>query len=306
MPNRGAGILLPGLDGGNPLGFMAALGILRVLSLDGGGSKWRLNWVIQSSTWTPEISCDYEVLNRDEFVKRLDSALSTESTPEFDFDKDLKIDPRRFREILTLSMEQASSTNRRLVDFLSSYGSDCVPTDDGNHIRDTAFRTMSGAGHQHFLGTMKELAVKTEARHLTKALFAQWDYSDERNGMRWDPNEDRRYALRWKKPSTDVTRTMWGANRLAIESLPLFSTSPSRRHLETTGFSRQERANSFTWPIWDAALEMDSVRSVLSLGGLTAFRPDRTRLASMGIVEVFRCTRITVDKYRNFTEAEPA
>jgi hypothetical protein len=45
------------------------------------------------------------------------------------------------------------------------------------------------------------------------------------------------------------------------------------------------------------------VRSVLALDTLQAARPDRRELAARGIAEVFRCERITVGKFRNFTPA---
>jgi hypothetical protein len=172
-------------------------------------------------------------------------------------------------------------------------------------VKDTAFRTMSGAGHQHFLKFMAELARVTTAPQLEAALFAAWRYKEQKLSMRWDPGDDRRYALRWDDPSGDVILTVRGANRLAIEGLPLFPVAPVGGGLETTGFgSPIGRAVYWTWPIWEPPLPLDTVRSVLALDTLQDARPDRRELAARGIAEVFRCERITIGKFRNFTPAQ--
>ena len=72
-----------------------------------------------------------------------------------------------------------------------------------------------------------------------------------------------------KAPSGDPVRTMRGANRLAVEALPLFPTVPGERHLHTTGFSqRRGEGVLFSWPIWEGALSIEVVRSLLSLAEL--------------------------------------
>src|SRR5690606_35990470 len=90
---------------------------------------------------------------------------------------------------------------------------------------------------------------------------------DEGRGMnlRWDPIDDRRYALRWENPSADPSKTMRGANRLAIEALPLLPTMPINSRLGTTGFQGSgTRDTFFTWPIWSVPLNMPVVASLLS------------------------------------------
>ena len=165
---------------------------------------------------------------------------------------------------------------------------------------------MRGAGHQHFLGTMKRLVNETKAEHLRKSLFQSWDYSDDKLGLRWDPEEDRRHALRWDNPSNDAPKTVRGANRLAVEALPLLPTAPGARQIATTGFSHRDGVVSFTWPIWRDPLSLEVVRSLLALSELREREPDRARLHAIGIVDVYRSERINVEQYRNFTRALPA
>ena len=302
------GLVLSGLDGGNPLGFLAAVGTLATAYVANSALAWRMRWTAQHGSWCPAL-CANRVVSGDELVELLAFAPQREVTPEFDFDRNLSVDVEKFRKVAQDAQRSASSRDRRYADFVTAFGCEVVVARDGTNVEDTALRTMSGAGHQHFLGTMKQLLDAAKPEHLHSALFDTWDYSDVKLGLRWDPEEDRRYALRWGDPSKtgkNPIRTMWGANRLAIEALPLLPTVPDGRRLETTGFSRRDGAVLFTWPIWECAVGPEVVRSLLALAELQESEPDRTNLGAMGVVEVYRSQRITVGKYRNFTYAYPA
>ena len=299
------GLVFAGLDGRNPLGFLAAVGAVRTATLAEPDSNWRMKWLERQGTWVPELSAA-RACSGQELVALLMPALQPESTPEFDFDKNLAVSPERFGEAAGNAQRRASLRDRRYADFMASFGCEALTTRDGK-IQDTALRTMSGAGHQHFLGTMRQLVHDTDDRELYESLFASWTYKNKKLGLRWDPQEDRRYALRWDNPSGgDGVPTMRGANRLAVEALPLLPAVPVGRRLETTGFTRHNKAVHLAWPIWESALPVEVIRSLLALGDVQAPTPDWTTLRARGIVEVYRSRRITNDKYRNFTPAYPA
>ena len=305
MPtNEEQGLVLRGLDGGNPLGFLAAVGTLRILALAEADVGWRMRWCGFNGNWVPVLTVDRTV-SQEELVELLFVALRRDSTPEFDFAKNLSVDCATFRKVARNAQGDASQRGRRFADFVAAFGCEIIQSRDGKSIQDTALRTMGGAGHQHFIGTMKELVVKTESDDLYKSLFESWDYTDDKLGLRWDPQEDRRYALRWSNPSGDVVKTMRGANRLAVEALPLLPTMPRDGRIETTGFTTRDRVTTFTWPIWRGVASFDAVRSLLSLAEFQRSEPDRRILQSRGVVEVYRSQRITVGKYRNFTVAQP-
>lgn len=148
------------------------------------------------------------------------------------------------------------------------------------------------------------------------SLFEQWTYSDSGRGLnlRWGPADDRRYALRWKNPSDEPNMTMRGANRLALEALPLFVTAPEGERLQTTGFTQRRTTGvRWTWPIWSGPLSLEACRSVLQMRTLQCsplnsesreFAEWRTSIAHLGISEVFQSQRITIGKFRNFTPAK--
>lgn len=299
------GLLLTGLDGSNPLGFLAAVGTLRTVGLAAPDARWSMKWLMRDGIQVPALSAD-QAVSADALVDLLCCELRRESTPEFDFAENLNITPGELKNEAAMARSHARPDDRRHADFIAAFGCEICEMKDGKSVQDTALRTMSGAGHQHFLGTMKQLTHKTERAHLHNALFEMWRHSDDKLGLRWDPEEDRRYALRWDNPSDGGgVKTVRGANRLAIEALPMLPTAPGERDLQTTGFSTQRKAVLFTWPIWQVALGVDVVRSLLALPELQRPEPNREHLAAMGVSEVHRSQRVTVGKYRNFTRALP-
>ena len=299
-------LALTGLNGGNVLGFLASVGTLRTLALADPTADWRMKWIVGDGSWIPAISSQ-TALSPDTLAERLFALLGRAATLEFEFAKSLSVTPGAFVQVAREAQQRASRHDRCFADFLVSFGSEAFSTRDGK-ILDTGLRTMSGAGNQHFLDTMKKLLDKTTGDDLRRSLFDPWDYADRKLGLRWDPEEDRRYALRWGNPSDGKgVPTMHGANRLAVEALPLLPTAPGATQLHTTGIARRDRGVFLTWPIWEDPLSMDVVRSLLALRELQDPEPNRAVLRAMGIAEVYRCQRITTGKFfRNFTHAVPA
>lgn len=291
-------LVLIGLDGSNLLGFLAALGVLRTTE----GS--RLGWTRQGS-WIPVLEGDFPE-DEAEFCNQLaDRLKNLEWFPPIDsHDDSNKISPATLRQAASDSVEWSNGGRRRdWPDWVAALGCDSVLTD--GLVSDTAFRTMSGAGHQHFLKTFRELQPVTNSRQLQHALFEPWSYTDGKPGLRFDASEDRRYALRWNEPSTDPVKTVRGANRLAVEAIPLFPTAPVGSRLETTGFRGSSSKDTwFAWPIWSSFLNVEVVRSLLSHPSL--HRPERRgELTAMGITEVFQSRRLTLGKMRNFSPSLP-
>jgi hypothetical protein len=301
---------LKGLDGGNPLAFLAALGTLRMTTLAYPQNQVRMRWQNNEGGWRPYLVVE-GVLDVDAWISALNTALRrVNGQPAFGISSDLNLPCDEFRTKLIEAQSRATKDDRCYPDYLSAFGSEIVESQANGKktgmIADTAFRTMSGAGHQHFLGFMSELEKRTEEEHLRSALLAGWKYEDPGPSMRWDPADDRRYAQRWKEPSGDPSKTVRGANRLAIEALPLYPTVATRVHLETTGFSQRRGLGVvWTWAIWAKELNLDVVRSLLSFPELQRNTPNRKILQSIGIAEVYRCQRITQGKYRNFSQAIP-
>lgn len=292
-------VTLTGLRGDNPLAYLAALGTLRVLTLDRPGDPPRMSWAVERGAWRPLLH-NLDGLDAQALPEKIEEVMQQQCGLEpFQFAKNTSIAPEEFAPFVCEVADRAAPDHRRCADFAAAFGCEAL-TDPQGKTQDTALRTMSGAGHQHFIEFMLKLCELTTTEHLREALFGPWRRQDEPPSMRWDPIDDRRHALRWKNPSDEQIRTVRGANRLAVEALPMFATAPTNHSLHTTGF----RGKAWSWPIWDAAAGMNAVRSLLTLAELHAVKPDRLRLAGMGVPEIYRSMRITVGKYRNFSPAQ--
>jgi hypothetical protein len=269
--------------------------------------SWR-----QEGAWRPVLHVA-PAASPAEVVAALDTVLKRmNGHPAWSLGPDLTVSPGQFREYTLKAAETCCgpARDRTWADFAAAFGCEATVTERGT-IQDTALRTMSGAGHQHFIQFMQIIVERTTAAHLEKALFEPWRYDDpvEKQTLRWDPTDDVRRALRWRDPSGDPARKrqggMLGANRLAIEGLPLLPSVPVKGELRTTGFSHSGRGQvTWTWPIWTIPLGVDVVRSLLSLRDLgDPKRADEFR--ARGIGAVYRSRRLTEGKFRSFTPGEP-
>ena len=293
---------LPGLDGANPLGFLAALGTWRIADQIYPGT--RMHWKPHAGHWAPVLALTEPVEN-EAFIKQLHPELAIMRKHRvFTFSQNLKLKPDQFEKEAKATMESWFETGDQIsAAFFAAFGGS-VATNDQGDIEDTALRTMSGAGHQHFLKTMNDLAEMTTEEQLQNTLFETWTYPDEKIGLRWDPSEDKRYALAWKTPSQAPPRPQRGANRLAIEALPLLPTFPVGSRLETTGFTgHRSNDTCWAWPIWTSPVSLDTGRSLLALRDIQYNSPDPSQLRARGITAVFRSQRITTGKFRKFTPA---
>ena len=100
---------------------------------------------------------------------------------------------------------------------------------------------------------------------------------------------------------------MLGANRLAIEAIPLFASVPEDDGLHTIGFTGNRSTNTrWTWPIWSVEIGLQVVRSLLAMPVLQVEKltsEQKDKLHDTGIVAAFRTNRILVGKTPNFTPA---
>jgi len=290
-------LVLSGLDGSNPLAFLAALGTHRLLSERWPGRRVRMRWV-ERNGWRPEL-LNAEVEDAGEVCRVLQEEARWAPLELFArLGNDLTVSEALFGEVAREVAGNAFANERTGVDFVAAFGSDIFGEKDRMEYTDLCFIT--GSGHQHFLGTARGLAQATTAEHLREALFGEWRYADPKLSFRWDPEDAREYALRWKNPSSEGALTMWGANRLAFEGLPLLATMPTGDGQTTASFRRHRRVDEMTWPIWTRAASVDTVRSLLWSPDLQAEPLPRETLRARGVMEVFRVQKVRIGSGANF------
>ena len=303
------GLLLRGLGGSNPLGFLAAIGAAVVAAES--CAALRFGWRQTGRGWSPLFlgcGCDER-----EFSARILDMLQRAPVTVFDVDNKMPYDVGKFSEALKEAQDSSSIDGRRDADLLAGMGTELYPDTRSGQFQDSKFRMVrsgdaAGQGLPYYAKANLE-ALTLDRLHLS--IFGVWDYRDEGYSLRWDPIGDQRYALRWRDPSksklADGPGMMLGADCLAVEALRWFPTMPVGRQAVTTGFRRVGRREFyFVWPIWTPALEPETVRALLALPALTREPIDHESLRMRGIAEVFRSQRIQQNQYySNFLPAQP-
>jgi hypothetical protein len=227
--------------------------------------------------------------------------------PELALGKRIDCTAAEYRNHATEFSTDSDSAAREAIQYLAAFGSDaCVEDGEGDvakrRIEATPFCFIRGSGNQNFLDTVRELINKLTTDQIRKALCEPWLYTDRGLSMRWDPVEDKRYALTDVKPADEGARTVWMANLLAYRSLAFFPCAPTRhaptrhaptrRGLGTTAWAVVEEHQVFTWPLWEFAAAPDTVRTMLQLRELRETRLDSAGLKRRGITAAFRARRI--------------
>lgn len=291
---------LTGLDGSNPLAYLAALGTLNVLQQRDPHVK--LSWGWNSNQQTPVIHLAKEH-SQNEILSILDELLirTLEDHPVA-LTVEL-LEAKSFPPIQSVrqKLDKFSMDQRICLDWYVALLSELLP--------DVACQLQT-VRKDYLIGNLRSVMKRTEIEHLQRTLFQTWDYADalSNQSLHWEPTEDRRHAYQWYMPSGDPTRNrmggMLGANRLGIEAWPLFASFPTGDRLATRGF-KGNRANNtfFTWPIWQQPLSPNGAITLLALPELQEEKLNSNKLEQYGVHTAFRLQKILVGKTPNFTTA---
>jgi CRISPR-associated endonuclease/helicase Cas3 len=299
-----AELLLPGIDGANPLGFLAALGTVRILDDACPDRHVRLSWRQDGGAWRPVAHLE-GTLDEEGLLGIVTKALAAqfESHPAVVATR-LRVrgagalDADALRLLFLATSAEASRQQSATIEWLACLASD-LGEDKTNQLQVVR--------RDYFLENLRSIVERTEHDHLHRALLRPWDYADslDNQSLHWDPSEDRRYAYQWYRPSGDPTRRsggMLGANRLAMEALPLHPIIVTDGALATVGFTGTTTSNTrWTWPIWDTPISLAAVSSLLRHPDLQAATLDLAELARLGVVAACRSRRILVEKTPNLT-----
>lgn len=293
-------IHLTGISSSNPLAVMASFGLLRVCDQIKELNDSRLFW--ETDDGEGFLDEPHAVLEAPDGVdeKRLLCYLAdyndSDLSQVLSWDEDIRMQPEKFKDLITGYLSGASHSDRLLLDYLCAFGSELV-TDTKKLVKPSALYMISG--RQKFLSSLlsirealfKDRNKTFEAFH--EALIGPWNYNDEHHSLGWDPSTERLYALRNKAPTAEKPRSVIAAVWLAFNSLPLYPTAiSSRQKLVTTGFSRTEnQVDSFVWPIWKYPIGLDSLRSLLASSELAVPNKRKDALIRRGIFAVYKSVR---------------
>jgi hypothetical protein len=307
-------LTLMGLDAQNPLGFFAALGLLRVIDLHAarhGASTPSLSFKSEGR----QVAELWSALSYDEVVSVVleDAAAQSENLAlrlAYDDDgrrcapdaagarRDLKPSPAVAREYL----EELARGDRRAADLGSAFFCELVQDNKGN-TKPSAFHFT--AGQQAFLSMVEELRRGLTVDGLQESLLGPWHNKSSLPSLSWDSSITRLYALRAGDPSKERRGSVPAANWLGVQGLSFFPVNAQGRfrRLVTTGVKGGWKDAELTWPIWDVPISVAPVASLLRLDPRTWTARERSAL---GVSGVFASKILRSDQggYGSFSPAE--
>ncbi|WP_157139234.1 hypothetical protein [Mycobacterium xenopi] len=307
MSEHTSPLSLDGLDGTNPMGFLAGLGVLAVL--DHLGYPARLSW---SDSVVPrariagigsiDAIVDEVVRDKDKFA---DSPLL--DFPPGDPASEVKFacpqDVKRFLDHCRQSEPSASMSAALVCEGV---------VDNQKHAKPTDFHFTSG--RQRFLDIARELQRHVTPGHVKNAIEGPWQYKQWKyrpgqhlKSFKWDSTDDRDYALSASKPSDENKPTVPGADWLAFRALALFPVLPGNDRSLTPGFGGRWIDGWFTWPLWRVPLSTPATRSLIQAVPRGEAIPGRflSAAAAWGVHRLMRSRVTPAGKgYRTFRPSQ--
>ncbi len=260
-------LVLTGLDASNPLGFLAALGVLEALSDRERG--WALSFVALDA-WRPRLTRRDDKAGAVELEHVLDAidadllacGESLALALEYDGKRDLKPPPAVFRAKAAEIQGVTTAAARRDADWLASFGDELVTDESGESLKPSALHFT--AGTQYWLQMANIIRASCGREDLRRALIGPWTNRCATPVLRWDSTSTRDFALLARNPSDDPQLGEFGAEWLALRGWTSLQVTGIHGRLRTTCCAGSwKRGGSFRWPLWSAGLPRDVVRTVL-------------------------------------------
>lgn len=264
---------LSGIDGRNPCGFLAALGMLRLLADHPDGDDARLAWRAgEAGAPHPTISFTREKSEGEVVRMIMDSHLARDLDAELGWEADvMKLSCEEVRRLL------ASSADPDAIRAAQTIGGCAVDVPRRRHPGKvdpdrltpyTPLRLIPRVGRARFLSTALSISKAVTEQQIHAALFGPWRY-EKANSMRWDPGAPpalRAYSA--EAPTNFGPLGVPGAIALAAAGLcyfPLLATSGGKASCRGFDFPT---ARILRWPLWTPPLDEPATRITLGLPAL--------------------------------------
>jgi len=283
-----------GLDGSNPLAFLATLGVLRGLILGQRDDGLQLHFA--PGTGTAVLRGPLS-LDRTTLPGLLAGVLRDLAKPDSiaGFGDVIGVPQAVYAAFVTAGLTHAAVSPNTPESagalFAASYACSVVVDSKKLVVTPTRLSFTNGQGGKNLLKDFRTLAACVTADQIATSLFDPWSYSDEdQPTFRWDPADLRPYAHMATDPGTTSTRSVMGANALAFLGLSFFPVVPTSAGLATTGVTGSRNDEALTWPLWSHPCTADLVASILH----TDLPP--ADQATMGVFVHYRARRMVVNK----------
>jgi hypothetical protein len=278
-------IPLPALEGTNPLGFLAALGVLDAMSatIPDVTLRWSEDLVPHAVVGGPgDLGQLLDMLDKDreQWVGSAVLRFPADGQPL----ADAKPDGGQLRHWFEHVNDQ--NRHRADADLLCALVAEDAFDNNGRakptHLHFTA-------GQQKFLSMVRELAAAVDRDRLQEAVCGPWRYDSPLPSLSWDSRGERVYAVRAVNPSNEKRLGVPGADWLAFRGLIFYPVMRTGRgSLRTTACDTEWKSSAFRWPIWTRPATRHVVRSLVADPSLVSRPPKATPadLAARGIASI--------------------
>lgn len=279
-------LVLPALSGANPLGFLAALGVLDAVSAVNPDATLR---------WTGELVPQAVVSGAGD----LDALLEI-----------LEDDQQRWKNSVVLRfpgaepLADAKPEQATLRGWYEAVRDKGDPYSDGNLlcalVAEDAFDNNKKAkpthlhftaGQQRFLEMVRELASSVDRDRFEEAILGPWRYDSKLPSLSWDARGERIYAVRATNPSSEKRLGVPGADWLAFRGLVFYPVKRTERGgLRTTACDAEWKRSAFRWPLWSAPCTRTVAASLAADSTLIGKRavPSPRDLDARGVISVLQ------------------
>lgn len=261
---------LGGVDGSNPLGFLAALGLLRVARgarlgfSENGSFQAFIDGIDKSeSDLAMLIAADAAAAGNPSAPWRFTYTKAATKMQGPQEVADLKPPPDDFKKFLATCIDAWLAGDGEAAAYATAYATDVARDQTPNkNTKPTAFHFT--AAQQTFLGAVEGIRASVNHEWVETSLFRG---HGERPGsnLRWDPGAERNWALMANNPSGDGTRVDAPLEWLAFRGLPLLPSFPRGSSIITTGVVGRGDDMTFTWPLWSIPASLQTARSALQV-----------------------------------------
>ena len=281
------GIRLNGLEGTNPLGFLAALGVQVALACESKrpclwwsddvtpravvDDRFGINQIVEQSLATFAIWKNSPALN----PRRRDGSLM----PRGD---DLKLAPSDIRTYIDVSRNSPAAALSRALVVEGSL--------DKKGVAKPSDLYFTG-GQQKLLVIARKILEQATAEDVSMGLSGPWSYSSTVPSLMWDVADDRVYALRAYDPTSSGEKKLSnpGVEALAILGMSLHTVFASRDRTLTEGCSGSWTNAFYSWPLWVKPASPLVVKSLLAHAHNVEVDQRYRWFKSWGVSTVLRC-----------------
>jgi hypothetical protein len=258
-------VVLSGIDATNPLGFLASVGLLRLLGLQRPSTMVAF---LTDGSYRPS----FEEISASEIGPLVAADAAAPLAHEswwLSYEKqekagvkvvaDLKAPPDVFQSYLVACIQRWANGDDDAAAYAAAFGTSIARDGKGN-TKPTAFHFT--AANQQFLQAVEGTRAMLTTEWIQQSLF---EGHAERRGanLRWNPLADRNWALMRGNPNHEGTTVDAPLEWLAFRALPLFPTAPRGTRVMTTAVTGRGDKMKLTWPLWSTPTSLRAARSLL-------------------------------------------